>query len=188
MLGGIELNEAAAQSAPKRSCSVQAVRGRSLRRSEHARTAVEEVGSRMCDPAPLGAGDRMSADEHGTRTVVRLDRLDQAKLRAPGVGNQNLLGAMSRGMAHVVSDAADGRANDGHIGLGDPTWQLRREIVDCAEADGCFEVLDVSTDPDNVLCSLAGAKRHADRAANQPDADNRHRSQSIQVSRLTPSR
>ena len=95
--------------------------------------------------------------------------VDDRLLRAAGVGNQDSLGTMLGGLANVLDDLADRRADDDQFGLGHALVQVDRGMGDGPHAACNPQTGLPAADADHVFRQISLAQGHADRPADQPD-------------------
>ena len=125
----------------------------------------------MCRALSFRAGQRVSTDEDRRGPRVAFDRLDDLSLGAAGIGHQRVTRRQLRHAAHVLGDAADGRADDHDLGGGHAIGQISRPTVDGTQPASLVECRRVAADTDHLGCQFPGTERQPDRSSDQPDAD-----------------
>ena len=79
---------------------------------------------------------------------------------------------MLGGLADVLDDLADGRANNHQFGIGHALVQVDRRMGDGADAASHPQTGLAAADADNAFRQVALAQSHADRPADQADTHN----------------
>ncbi len=129
---------------------------------------VEEILAGVLDARRLRAGERMAADEALVGGSAGEGALGRADVRDHAVGSRGL---QSRG--HRVGQGADGSGDEHDLGACDGRVQADGPGVDRAELQGAREDVLVGVVSAH-LGVRAPPRRQADRAADQPDAKDRH--------------
>ena len=143
-----------------------------LRGRENGHAALEQVGRGIGGAGLLAAGQGMAAQEAAAAGQPAVERRDDRLLRAAGVGDQRPLGAMLGGLANVLDDLADRRADDDQFGLGHALVQVDRGVGDGPDAAGDPQTGLAAADADDVFRQIPLAQRQADRPADQSDPHN----------------
>ena len=143
---------------------------RPRRRGQHERPPVEYPGVCCREAVSLAARDGMTADEAHARGQRRLDRGDNGRLDAAGIGQH---GPRSQGWRHGDGDLRDPveRCRDDHQVRGGCSGKRVAALIDGVSRARGGE--DLGIDVDARHPHAGSPEPQCERTTDQPQADNR---------------
>ena len=146
-----------------------AVRGR----ADHAALAFEQQRARRVGADPFGAGDRVAGDV-GARAQLGLDGGDRRRLHAADVEHQRAVVQLGRDLRRGVAQAAHRRRQHHDRGPARRLAGGRRGAIDDAQRLRALQLLLGAAPGDDLGDRARDARAQRHRAADLPDADDRH--------------